>query len=170
MRKKPPHIIAWIIVLLVISQNAFSQNPVSVKATVNRKQILIGEPIHVSLELKAPIGADVSWFAGDSIPHFEFVEKGKIDSAFGDNERSFRQDIVITSFDSGTWVFPSLPLQVNGTTYLTDSATIDVHFSKFNPNQDYHDIKDIVEVANPYAKYIVWAVAGITLLSFALVV
>ena len=93
MTKKPSHIAAWIIVFLVTAQHAFTQTPVSVKATVNRNRILIGEPIQVTLEAKAPLGDDISWFPGDSIPHFEFVQKGKIDSIINSDEKSFRQDI-----------------------------------------------------------------------------
>jgi hypothetical protein len=29
---------------------------------------------------------------------------------------------------------------------VTDSIPVDVVFSEFNPEQDYHDIKDIIEV------------------------
>ena len=43
-------------------------------------------------------------------------------------------------------------------------------FSKYDPGKDYHDIKDIVDIQNPYAKYIPWAVAGITLLSLIVAV
>jgi hypothetical protein len=169
MRKNLSHI-AWIIVLLVTTHKAFTQSAVSVKATVNRNQILIGEPVQLTLEVKVPLGTDISWFPQDSIPHFEFVEKGRIDSLLTNDIKSFRQDIMLTSFDSGTRVIPPLPLVVNGTTYLTDSAVIEVNFSKYDPNKDYHDIKDIVDIQNPYAKYIPWMVAGITLLSLALVV
>lgn len=170
MSKKPSNITGWIIILLIHSQCAFSQTPVSVKATYNRSQILIGEPIQLTLEVKTPLGAHVIWFSLDSIPHFEYILKGKIDSAMTNDEKSFRQDLLITSFDSGTWIFPSLPVLVNGTSYLTDSTVVEVNFSKFNPNQDYHDIKDIVDVPNPYAKWIGWSVALFTLFSLGMLV
>ena len=169
MRKNLSHI-AWTIVLLVTTQNAFTQNPVSVKATVNKNAILIGEPVQLTLEVKVPLGTDISWFSQDSIPHFEFVEKGRLDSLLTNDIKSFRQDIILTSFDSGTQVIPPMRLLVNGTTYQTDSANIEVSFSKYDPGKDYHDIKDIVDIQNPYAKYIPWAVAGITLLSLIVAV
>jgi hypothetical protein len=82
----------------------------------------------------------------------------------------YRQTVHLTSFDSGRWSIPPLPLVIGNTQYLTDSLQIDIGFSKFDPNQDYHDIKDIIDVENPYAKWIPWIVAAITLLSLALVV
>jgi hypothetical protein len=42
---------------------------------------------------------------------------------------------------------------------------VSVAFSNFDPQQDYHDIKDILEVENPATKYINWVLAGVTLLA-----
>ena len=170
MRRNVPHIAIGVLVFMIAAQTVFAQANISLKATVNRNKILIGEPIQLTLELKTPLGADVNWFQQDSIPHFEFVEIGKVDSATGADQRTYRRDVLITSFDSGTWVFPPLPVVVNGTTYLTDSAVIQVNFEKANPNADYHDIKDIVDVKNPYADYIVWAVVAVTIISAAALV
>lgn len=169
MRRNVPHIAICLLIFQTIVQSVSAQTQVSVKATVNRNKILIGEPIQLTLEVKTPLSADVNWFSQDSIPHFEFIEKGKIDSVNNTDERLYRQDILITSFDSGTQVLPSLPIVVNGTTYLTDSATIQVNFAKANPNEDYHDIQDIIDVKNPYAGYIVWGVLALTAISAALV-
>lgn len=165
MKIKFVYFIQLVLILLVVTNGIVAQTNVSVSATIHKKRILIGEPIQVTLEAKAPSNAAMAWFPIDSIPHFEFIEKGRIDSVLDNGEKSMRQDIVVTSFDSGTWVMPAMPLVVNGTTYLTDSAVIEVGYSKIDPNQDYHDIKDIVDIPDPYAKYIPWAVAGITLVS-----
>jgi hypothetical protein len=169
MRRNLPHIATCLLVFEIVVQTVFAQANVSLKATVNRNKILIGEPVRVTLELKTPIGADISWFTQDSLAHFEFVEKGKIDSITNGDQRLLRQDILVTSFDSGTQVLPSLPIVVNGTTYLSDSIPIQVSFTKANSNADYNDIKDIVDIQNPYAKYIVWAVVAMTVISALLV-
>src|SRR5579871_2571488 len=96
--------IVWILVLLCNVLYISAQTQVSVTATANRKQILIGEQIQLTLEAKLPLGVDMSWFPLDSIPHFDFVEKGKIDSSVTEDGKTFRQDVLITSFDSGTFV------------------------------------------------------------------
>jgi len=169
MRKLLLYISAVLLLPLINNRIASAQNAVSVKASVNRKQILIGEPLQLTLEAKVPANAEIGWFPVDSIPHFEFVQKGSVDSIISGDEKSYRQDILLTSFDSGTQVIPGLNLAVNGTAYLTDSATIEVGFSKFNREEDYHDIKDIIDPENPLAKYIPWAIAALTLLSLAAV-
>jgi len=142
----------------------------SVNATIDRNAILIGEPIRLVLEASVPISAEASWFQTDSIQHFEFIDKGKVDSSIDEQYRHYRQELRITSFDSGRWAIPQLAMEINGRSYVTDSLLVTVSFSAFDPNQDYHDIKDILEVENPYLTYINWALAAITLLSLLAVI
>ena len=160
--------ISWIIFLMCNAHFVFSQNQISVTATANRNQILIGEPVQLTLEAKLPLGIQMTWFPLDSISHFEYIEKGKLDSTVTEDGKTFRQDVLITSFDSGTFVIPSLPLLLNNQKYLTDSIPIQVSFSKINPGQDYHDIKDIIDVENASVKYVTWIIAAVTLISLAL--
>jgi hypothetical protein len=160
--------ISLMLFLLCRSVFVFSQNQISVTATANRNQILIGEPIQLTLEAKLPLGMRMSWFPMDSIPHFDYIERGKLDSTVTEDGKTFRQDILITSFDSGTFAIPSLPLVINNQKYLTDSIVVQVSFSKINPSQEYHDIKDIIEVQNPSVKFVIWIIGGVTVISLAL--
>jgi hypothetical protein len=169
MRRTKLHT-AWMMALLLCTSFVFAQNTVSVNASVDKKDILIGEQIQLTLDAKVSLGLNVSWFNLDTLPHFEFVEKGKIDSVITETEKSYHQIIIITSFDSGMHSIASLPLMVDGKNFLTDSISINVTFKPLDPKQDYHDIKDILDVQNPFAKYIVWAIAAITLISMFLVI
>jgi BatD DUF11 like domain len=130
----------------VISGDA--QNKVTVKASVDRNKILIGEPIHFTIEANIPVDQSIHFFSIDSLPHFEFLERQKIDTINSTVGTTIKQTINITSFDSGHWVIPSFVLEKN---IATDTIPVDVGFSNFDPNQDYHDIKDIIEV-NPVEK------------------
>src|ERR1019366_875880 len=169
MRRTKLHT-AWIAALLLCTRFTFAQGTVTVNASVDKKEILIGGQIQLTLEAKVSLGLHVSWFALDTIPHFEFVEKGKIDSSITETEKSYHQVITITSFDSGMHNIPPLPLGVDGKNFLADSIPINVTFRPLDPKQDYHDIKDILDVRNPFGKYIVWAVAAITLVSALIVI
>ncbi|MBS1566829.1 MAG: LPXTG cell wall anchor domain-containing protein [Bacteroidetes bacterium] len=165
MKRKLQYIIScWL--LLLLSFVSFSQD-ITVRASIDRNKILIGEPIRLNLEANVPNGTEAGWFPLDSLSHFEFIEKGKIDTAATANGRTFKQTVTITSFDSGRWVVPSLPMQSGNKAYLTDSLPVSVAFSNFNPQQDYHDIKDILDVPNPNTGYINWVIAGLVLLSAA---
>jgi len=132
-----------IAVALFLSLSVAAQKKTVVKATVNRTQILIGEPITLTLETDVPEHEPIRFFQLDSIPHFEFLNRQKIDTVNTGSGTVLKQVMQITSFDSGHWVIPSMSL---GENLATDSIPVDVGFSPFNPDQPYHDIKEIIEV------------------------
>ena len=145
-----------------------AQERVSVHMSADRQKILIGEPIQLSLQVSIPSGQPIRFFSIDSIDHFEILERLKIDTT---DDRSFirlSEQLRITSFDSGHWVIP--PFYLGGDTSLaTDSLPVDVVFSEpFNPDQDYHDIKDILEAAPEEEKstsyLLYWIIGGAVLL------
>ena len=112
---------------------------VSVKASVDRDKILIGEPITLTLQAYAPLGEPVTWFALDTIPRFEFISKGKLDTIENVDNKKLEQTVVITSFDSGSVLFPPLEMKVGDKIYLTDSLIIDVAYKNFDPAAEADD-------------------------------
>jgi len=130
-------------VALFFSAIATAQSKTTVKATIDRSQILIGEPIKLRLEVDVPENEAIRFFQIDSLPHFEFLATPKIDTSNTGSGTVLSQTIPITSFDSGHWIIPSLVL---GENIATDSIPVDVGYSAFNPDQPYHDIKEIIEV------------------------
>ena len=169
MSRITPHIILATL-LFIISAAGFAQTTVSVRASINRDKIMIGEPIELQLEATMPAGTQAAWFPLDSLTHFEFINKGKIDSSGTGDNRTYRQKLTITSFDSGRWALPSLPLAIGNREYLTDSLPVSVAYANFDPNQDYHDIKDIIDVQNRATRYIPWIILAVAILSLALVI
>jgi len=159
----------WFCWLLVIP--VWLQSQVLAKASVDRDRILIGEPVKLTLDVRAALGQDITWFTLDSFPHFEFLDRGKTDTTSDVDGKEFTQVLTITSFDSGRWQIPSLVLMAGNKKYSTDTINIDVAYSSFNPLEDYHDIKDITEVAQPkWLKYIPWLIGLGTLLAVGLLV
>ena len=166
MKKGIKHI-AGIILFLLVSFSSISQ--VTVKAAVSKNKILIGEPVTLSLEAYIPLGQQFNWISMDTLPHFEILEKGKIDTTQSIESKNILQLLTITSFDSGKWEIPPFELVINGQSYLTDSILMDVVFSPFDPSADYRDIKNIEELINPLAKYIPWLIAVAAIISFVLI-
>ena len=155
---------------LFVSFLLAAQSKTVVKATVDRSQIMIGERIQLKLEADIPENQPIRFFPLDSIPHFEVISSGKIDTTNTGSGTILSQTIQLTSFDSGHWVIPAFPL---GETFLTDSIAIDVGFSPFDPQQAYHDVKDILD-ANPVKEEkksrLWWYIAGGVLLALLLFV
>lgn len=128
-------------------QCSFAQE---VQTITDRKDILIGEQI--KLTIKAPLSPANSLSKGiaipDSIPHFEMVEAAKPDTI---DNNSIQQIITITSFDSGRWSFPALPVEFSGTTAqpqvaYTDSFYVNVSYAPADSSNQLRDIKPIMQV------------------------
>ena len=161
------HIIfGFLLFLIAISANS----QVSVKASVDREKILIGEPITLTLQAYTPLGQEVTWFRLDTIPGFEFIRKGKLDTIENVDNKRLEQTIMITSFDSGSVVFPPLELTVGNRVYLTDSLVIDVAYKDFDPAADYKDIKAIEEVEDTSTEYIPWIIGAVTLVCIGVII
>ena len=134
-----------------------AQGGATIKATVNKNKILIGEPVQLTIEVYLSPESVKKSITIDSIDHFEMLQKPVIDSMDTKGSLYLRYTYKITSFDSGHWLIPSFVLSP---AVKTDTIPVDVLFSEFDPNQDYHDIKDIIEIAPPKKKPWWWIIAG----------
>jgi len=162
-------ILSWLPAASLHAQHKSAPPPAIVKATIDKDSILIGQPIQLMLEATVPDNIPFAWAATDTLPHFDWLEKGKIDTSVRPGQRYYRQYLTITSFDSGTWAIPRLTFLAGTKKVMTDSARITVGYSKFDPSKDFHDIKDIIEVPNPWARWIPWIIGAVTVFSLVLV-
>jgi hypothetical protein len=142
---------------------------VSIKATADKEKIVIGEPIRLQLEVTVPDNAPLAWPGLDSLPHFEWLGKGNVDTTAVPGLHTYRQALTVTSFDSGMWAIPRLPFLVAGKKRYSDSIRIAVGYTRIDSLKDFHDIKDIIDIPNPFARYIGWIIAATTLISLTLV-
>ncbi|HYH15672.1 MAG TPA: BatD family protein [Flavisolibacter sp.] len=150
--------IITILLFLFYTQVGFTQKT-NFTATVDRQQILIGEPFILSLEATVPNAG--FWPSIDTLPHFEIMES-KIDSQQNGNRLQIRHTLTLTSWDSGKWNIPSFAIRGLN---RTQPIAITVSFSTpFDPNQEYHDVKDIMEVEKPARITWYWYLIGLLLL------
>jgi hypothetical protein len=169
MMNRNTYNITLLILCVFLSAWAGAQSS-TVKATVDKSSILIGEQIRLTLEADIPQNQPIRFFQLDSIPHFELLNKPAIDTTNTARGTFLSQDILITSFDSGHWVIPQLALYND---VLTDSIPIDVGFTPFDTSKPYNDIKDIIEVkpGEEKKKGLPWAlIIGIAILVILLLI
>ncbi|MGC4101657.1 hypothetical protein [Ferruginibacter sp.] len=134
-----------------VVQHCFSQQ---LKTTVDKRSILIGEPIQYKVTATFPTGVyKVHWFLpADSAAHFELVDKSKIDTTADNNNTVMEQTITLTSFDSGRWNTPAFmvnfdPVKDDTTVNLfTDSIAVSVVYAPADTSNNLRDIKPIMEV------------------------
>jgi hypothetical protein len=124
---------------------AAAQEKTKAEARIDRDSIFIGQQITLSLQADIPETDAIRFFSVDSIEHFEFIQKGEIDTANTSGGTRLSQQFIITSFDSGRFVIPAFVLDETAG-IKTDSFVVDVSFSPFDPQQEYHKVKDIIEV------------------------
>jgi hypothetical protein len=155
-------VVVWLLLCGMVS-TVVAQPVVSVSAKVNKDRILLGQQIELTLEAKTPGGIS-GWFITDTLPHFDVVEKGKIDTIQDGAGNLYRQVLTITSFDSGRWNLPAFNLA----NVTTDSIAISVLTKPMDYNQEYNDIKTIIAPESDHNKWIYIGVGLLTLLSLLL--
>jgi len=135
--------ISLFILFVSAGSSLYAQDRPVIRATVTKNKVLLGEPFQLIVESSIPGGSIVRPLIIDTIPHFEFLEPPVVDTIREARGIQIKGVYTLTSFDSGHWVIPSFSLSAR---IRTDTIPIDVVFSDFDPNQPYHDIKDIIPV------------------------
>ncbi len=138
-----------------------AQDNSSVSVLVDKNRILPGEPFVMTIEARFPLKSGITFLMPDTIAHFEFLEPPVIDSVRESETIRLKGKFKLTSFDSGHWVIPSVVLTGN---VKSDTIGMDVIFSEFNPEQPYHDIKDIIEPEATSQRQWWWYAAAAALL------
>ena len=163
-------ILLWLGIFLFISASSFAQSP-SIKTSVDRNNILIGQPLNYRVEATFPVNTwKLNWLSvPDSFGHFEVITKNKIDSSVVNGNMYFSQVLTLTNFDSGSRVIPSLALGFqkldsdSAFKMFTDSIQVEVSYSPMDSIQPFHDIKPIIEVKNTWPWW-AWVLIGLGVL------
>jgi hypothetical protein len=153
---------------LLAGNMTFAQETPSIKASVDKNQILIGEPLRFIIDVRSPMVSGNQLPQFDSIPHFEIIEKANRDSLISASGASYHLEWKLTSFDSGTRMIPALSVVIGKQVYKTDSLPIEVSYGDVDTTKDYHDIRGIIDLENPDVKYIPWVVAAVTVIALFL--
>ncbi len=153
---------------------AIAQSP-RLQTTIDKKNILIGEPFTIQLSASFPI-ADYRLHLPvfpDSMAHFEKLDQSVPDTTHDKELITVQQTIRFTSFDSGSWNSPSLPVNFDpvkdDTTYnqWIDSFLINVNYAVPDSTGQLRDIKPIrvVAVSSEWWIYVLIAVGVLIVLA-----
>lgn len=136
-----------------------------VEVSLNRNNILIGEQVSFGLKVKLPSsGLKANFSIPDSVTHFDIIRKGSVTAVKG--ESALEQVITFTSFDSGSWYFPAIPVLITDgarrATIYSDSVLIKVGYSPADSSGQLRDIKPVMDVYIP--DYTLYYILGALLL------
>jgi hypothetical protein len=157
-------IVIWMVCLIAGIVTHAQITPV---VTGDKEKILIGEPLKLTLELKAiERTADVKWKLPDSIPHFEYVSFDTADL--------LKREITISSFDSGVWTIDNIavvvPSNVHGKPQLLKFPPKEIRVDyDTTGNQLMNDVKPIIEI-NSMEYWIGYVVVAAALLCLIILV
>jgi hypothetical protein len=126
----------------------------------DKNRIVIGEQFQLTVKTVFDSKQTIDAFDIDSLDHFEVLSRLKPDSQEEGSSLIVQQSFVLTSWDSGKWMIPAFTFA--GKT--SKAFPVTVSFSPFNPAEDYHDIKEIIEVDKPPRTTWYWYLLGLLLL------
>jgi hypothetical protein len=122
-----------------------------VTTNTNKSTIRIGEQFELQLTVEPTNNSSVlinTWFnIPDSIQHFEVLQRLPIDTLDVDGIKSYSQKILLTSYDTGTYPLPIFAVvMIDKKNITTQPLPIKVLPVNISNMQDYHDIKEIIDV------------------------
>lgn len=147
---------------------AQSSSP-TIKASLNRDHVLIGEPIELHIEVKTSPGLPVTkWFnLPDSFNRLEVLSRSPLDSVSEGAVNTYRQTFTITGFDSGIWVIPAVKVTINKKTIHADSMLVTIVPVQLK-DSTYHDIREIIAVPDETTPWWYWAAGILSLIALGI--
>ena len=170
MRKVKKITLLFLLSVLPFLQTANAQL-IEVKATIDSTDILIGQQTLIKLEVVQPKEAKVNFpdFKPEGLltENVEILAISEADTSKADKDKIIiRQNYLITSFDSGSYVIPPFKFQLIDQDYLTNSLTLNVDNIPINEDEDIKDIKPLYE---PPFDWFIIVMIWLILLALALI-
>lgn len=140
---------------------------VSLRVIPDRRSILIGEPIRLRVEIKAPLHQKLKFIVPRPEPHWVWIngDTPSVDLEV-DQEVTVKQ-IVLTSYDSGYQMLPAIHALYGKRSATGDTVGIAVTYTSDDLQQDYRDIREIetVPAGDSSSAPLILAITGIVLLA-----
>lgn len=122
----------------------------SVTVSVDREAILIGEHMNIEIKLRSHAADTVVFPAiGDTlITEIEVLKKSKLDTTYDENnieQRTIKQTISLTSFDSGYYAIAPLLALINADTIESNPFLIVVNTVAVDTSKGIYDIRGVAQ-------------------------
>jgi hypothetical protein len=149
---------------------------VNAEAKLDTNNILIGKQVWLTLQTTTHSSDTVLWpqIADTLKKEIEVLERSKIDTIYSEGNfehKTLRQQLLLTSFDSGYHAIKPFRFIINGKEYETEPLLLEVHTVAIDTSKGIADIKEPISVNYsfvdwvkdnwPYIIYGVVAVAAI---------
>ncbi len=164
--------VVFVILFFLYSYCGYSQMP-DIRVSADTNNVLIGDQIKVELEVKYQNKFNILWTSiPDTFGPLEVVKRSKIDTVRKDNLFSLVQNLMVTSFDGGTFALPSFTLTLiksdnSRDTFLTEPLYLKFNSVEVDTTQDIKDIKGPLNVPIDWRNYLTYLLILIALIVLA---
>ena len=153
-----------LIILLSIVYAAVTYQLKAQKVTVNihSNEILIGDQVQLDITVQANNIDSLKWplFQDTLSEHVEIVSELDPDTSSLDNSPTITRKLILTSFDSGLWAIPPIPVQIGEDVLETEPILLSVQTVEVDTSEAIKDIKDPLDT--PYTFQEIMEIVGKT--------
>jgi hypothetical protein len=161
----------FLLMFMFMAAQSFAQGDASVSARIDAKQLTVGDQAQLFIEARHnTLQSKLQWAVlPDTFNNLEIVEKGKIDTVKQGDVAIYKQRLLVTGFDSGSFKIPAflfsvIPNQGHAYTLQTDSFQLLVNTVAVDTTKGIRPIKGILNVPSSWRDYIWYIVGGAILL------
>lgn len=136
-------------------------------AKLDSTHILIGDYLKVNLTVTAPaqLPVVIPQLKENMLDSIEWIGNSPIDTIKEGTQNTYRQSIIITAFDSGTFVFPAIPILSADSMVLaqTQPLTFEVATVAVDTTAAIRDIKQPVRVLITFREILPYILMGLAI-------
>ena len=148
--------------LIMVTGLLLAQPKFELVADTNR--IMIGGQVKLEIRAQLDADAELKWpLLKDSLASFEIVKVGTLNEELKGGIKYLKQELWVTSFDSGYAFIPALQAQADDQLLESQAIGVFVGMPEVNEEEDYFDIKE------PLDPPINWVLVGLIVLSLAVI-
>jgi len=159
------------IAFILIGSELGAQNA-EAYSKLDTNAIMIGDQIGLELSIKLPSNFIIHWpIIGDTITeNIEVISRTGIDTIFNDNQIILRQQLKITSFDSGYFELPPLSFvfgkKGDSLTFISNSQTLFLHVytPEVDTSQAFKEIKGPYSEPYTFMEILPWVLGGLAII------
>jgi len=148
-------------------------------ARLEKDNLQIGDQVTLELTVTVPAGSLVQWpmLLDTLVRNIEILRKSGLDTITSNKEQfTLKQKLIITSFDSGSYIIPPIPFKYtqkgDTVTYYTQTSPVnlDVQTIKTDPAKDIKPIKPPLAAPVTFRELLPWIGLGVIILALAFLI
>ncbi len=161
------------LLLIVASFRLTFAQDITVEATIDSSEFLVGDQVELELKVTQPINefVGIPVFNDELTKQIEILNQSENDTTLLESGHYIiKKQILITAFDSGYYAVPPIPFLYYSDTLKTEPVLFKVNAIAVDTSQAIKDIKMPYGAPLSFAEVLPWAGGGLGLIAIILVI